>query len=240
MNDKHKPVGLESNEHFAEEYGALADTKPHNAYIERPTTLSLLPNVSDKDIVDVGCGPGIYTEILLNQGARVVAFDVTPRMVELARARIGDRADVHLANLEEPLDFLSDESQDVIISPLVLDYIEDWLPVMKEFYRILRRGGVLIFSVNHPFVIYEWLQPDDYFQTELFEMTWRGFGKPVVVKSYWRPFTAMFEPLTTAGFSTDRVLESRPIEALRRIDPEEYEHTSKKPTFLCIRAVKPK
>lgn len=50
---------------LAEAYAARADTKPHNAYYERPATLSLLPDVVGKRVLDAGCGPGIYTEWLV-------------------------------------------------------------------------------------------------------------------------------------------------------------------------------
>lgn len=80
-------------------YGTLIDTKPHNAYYERPATLSLLPDVRGKRVLDAGCGPGVYAEILLDRGAEVVAFDANERMVRLARERLGDRARIFQADL---------------------------------------------------------------------------------------------------------------------------------------------
>ena len=133
-----KPIALEAYETLAERYAALADSKAENAYVERPAMLSLLPEVEGKRVLNAGCGPGWYSEWLVDHGAWVVAIDVSPKMVELAKRRLGARVEVHQADLSKPLDFLEDASFDLILCPLVLDYIRDWEGVFKEFFRLLR------------------------------------------------------------------------------------------------------
>ena len=86
-----KPIALDAYDLLAESYAALVDTKPHNAYYERPATLSLLPDVRNKKVLDAGCGPGVYSEWLADRGAEVVAFDVNEKMVQLARERLGTK-----------------------------------------------------------------------------------------------------------------------------------------------------
>jgi len=44
MNEK--PISLDAYNTLAASYASLVDTKPHNAYYERPATLSLLPDVA--------------------------------------------------------------------------------------------------------------------------------------------------------------------------------------------------
>ncbi|MBZ0289063.1 MAG: methyltransferase domain-containing protein, partial [Anaerolineae bacterium] len=73
-----KSLGEQNYAPFAHRYAQYAETKPHNAYYDRPATLSLLPDVAGKRVLDAGCGPGIYAEWLVDHGAQVVAFDVTP------------------------------------------------------------------------------------------------------------------------------------------------------------------
>lgn len=50
---------------MAEYYFKVIDTKSFNAYYERPGTLYLLPKVKDKNVLDVGCAAGWYTNWLL-------------------------------------------------------------------------------------------------------------------------------------------------------------------------------
>lgn len=67
------PIALEAYETLADAYAEAIDTKPHNAYYERPATLSLLPEVAGKRVLDAGCGPGAYAEWLLDRGERTRA-----------------------------------------------------------------------------------------------------------------------------------------------------------------------
>jgi ubiquinone/menaquinone biosynthesis C-methylase UbiE len=69
-HDQEKPVALEAYRVLAESYATRVDTKPHNAYYERPATLSLLPDVQGRRVLDVGCGPGVYAEWLVEQIGR--------------------------------------------------------------------------------------------------------------------------------------------------------------------------
>lgn len=234
-----KPLALDAYEQLAEAYAALVDTKPHNAYYERPATLSLLPDVAGLLVLDAGCGPGVYTEWLVGKGARVIAFDASPKMAALAKARVGDRAVIHEADVEGDLGFIDDETLDVVLSPLVLDNVDDWSQVFRRFRRALKRGGLLVFSVGHPFFEATYFKSDKYFETERVSCVWRGFGFPVEMPSYRRPLGAVINPLIESGFELVQVLEPRPTEQFRHDDPIGYERLIRQPSFLCIKARKP-
>lgn len=238
-----KPIALDAYETLAEAYAAVIDTKPHNAYYERPATLSLLPDVKGKRVLDAGCGPGVYAQWLTERGASVVAVDASPRMVELAKQRLGQRlgqtVDVRRADLSEPLAFLDSSAFDIVLSPLVLEYIEDWHKTFAEFYRVLRPAGHFVFSVTHPFSDYIHFESNNYFATELVGCEWRGFT-PVRVHmpSFRRSLGAILNPLIEAGFSLERIVEPKPTKEFKEADPKDYEELSRLPGFLCIRARK--
>lgn len=236
--DRERPNALDAYEALAERYAALVDSKPENAYYERPATLSLLPDVKEKRVLDAGCGPGSYSKWLMDHGAEVVAIDFSPKMVQLAKQRLGTRAEVRQADLSKSLDFLEDESFDLVLCPLVLDYIEDWESVFIEFYRILRESGLLVFSAGHPFMEFVLRSKWNYFATELVETGWTGFGLYVRMPSYRRPLSAMISPLARAGFVIEQILEPRPTKEYKHKDPEGYEKLFKQPGFLCVRARK--
>lgn len=238
-NPERKPIALNAYETLAEAYAAVVDTKPHNAYYERPATLSLLPEVGGKRVLDAGCGPGVYAEWLVDKGAEVVALDVSEKMVRLAKKRLGAKARVLRADLGQPLDFLEDESFDLVLSPLALDYVRDWNAVFTEFFRVLRRGEVFVFSMEHPAFKFDEHREGNYFNTELVGVDWTGFGERVHMPSYRRPLAAVINPLLEAGFSLERIHEPTPTERFRDAAPEDYEELSRKPGFLCVKAAKP-
>src|ERR1700757_346126 len=115
-----KPIALESYEAIAERFAVLAADNAYHACYERPATILLLPDVRGKDVLDAGCGPGIYAEWLLNGGGAVTGVDASPAMLSQAKRRLGDRVKLRQANLEQSLDFFGAASFDVIILALVL------------------------------------------------------------------------------------------------------------------------
>jgi 2-polyprenyl-3-methyl-5-hydroxy-6-metoxy-1,4-benzoquinol methylase len=62
---------------MAADYSADNEDGPFNRYYERPATVALLGDVSRKRVLEVGCGQGILTSWLLDQGAIVTALDVS-------------------------------------------------------------------------------------------------------------------------------------------------------------------
>jgi SAM-dependent methyltransferase len=234
-----EPIALSAFEQVADGYAARIDTKAHNAFYDRPATTALLPPVAGRRILDAGCGPGAYAEWLLDRGAEVVGIDVSPRMVQLAHDRLRGRATIHHANLGRPLDFLADESFDLVVSALALDYVEDWDAVFREFFRLLRAPGRVVFSVGHPFdEFYDHHPTGNYFAVERVAMEWRGFGAPVRVPYYRRPLGAVLDPLLGAGFVLERLVEPRPAPEFRQHDPADYAKLLRQPGFLCVRARK--
>src|SRR5271165_2494157 len=65
--------------------------------------LARLELKGDELVVDAGCGSGRITEALLERlpGGRVIGLDESPSMIEAARRRLGDRAELHVMDLLE-------------------------------------------------------------------------------------------------------------------------------------------
>ena len=233
------PIALGTYSRLADAYAARIDTKAHNAYYDRPAVLSLLPAVEGHRVLDAGCGPGVYAEWLAGRGAEVVGVDVCPRMVELARQRLGSKVSVVEADLGRPLDFLPPASFDLVLSALALDYVRDWDAAFGEFFRVLREGGHLVFSVEHPADVFYEHHPDgNYFEVERVEYEWRGISPGVWMPSYRRPLQSMVGPLLGAGFVLERLLEPRPVKEFRVQDPADYDKLMRQPGFICFRARK--
>ena len=63
-------------------------------------------------------------------------------------------------------------------------------------------------------------------------------ASPVTMPQYYRAFEEMINPLLDAGFALRRVVDSKPIEALRTKDPVAVERFTRMPPCMCLDAVK--
>ena len=153
-------------------------------------------------------------------------------MLELARQRLGDGADLHPADLSSPLPF-PDGAFDDVIACLVLHYLEDWTAPLTELRRVLAPGGRLIVAVNHP-TVNKLADPDaDYFATRKFSYEHTFSGQNAVLTYWHRPLHAMTDAFTEAGFRIAVISEPSPAPGARELFPDVL---AKFPSgaFLCF------
>lgn len=233
-----KPDALNTYEQIAAAYAEKSDRSPYNAYYDRPAMLGLIGPMAGLRVIDLGCGHGSYVEAALQQGAtHVVGIDGSSQMCQIARERTGGRAEILCADLARPLDMLAPASFDLVISALALHHLADWGHVMGEIHRILCPGGRLVFSIGHPIPDLAASPSGAYFEIELIREEWPSYG--IEMPSYRRSLTATVDPVLDAGLVIERILEPRPVPALKDIDPEAFAVLDRSPNFFCIRARKP-
>jgi len=135
-------------------YGLWAATYPPEAYnplmrAEEAAVLDLLPRegVRGGHALDLACGSGRYLRHLKERGAESVAgLDLSVEM--LARARAFQPDLVRATMLSLPL---SSGSFHLILCGLAVGHLPDLAPAMREVGRVLKPGGVVIYSDFHPF-----------------------------------------------------------------------------------------
>jgi len=224
--------------------GAYATSNPDSAAragYEWPAVREALPAVDGRRVLDAGCGTGHYSALLAERGAEVVGADASSGMLRAARERQEGQQRVVRADLRTGLPF-SDGAFDVVVSQLTLDHIEQWEPVVGEFARVLREGGALVLSVDHPFTTYFVIDEEtpevgnaaaetaSYLDVERFEKQWAGESMP----TYRRPIQGVVGPLFDAGFAVTGLREPEPTVDAEHLEYFE-EHT---PRFLVVRALK--
>ncbi|MFC1413833.1 class I SAM-dependent methyltransferase [Streptacidiphilus sp. N1-12] len=228
------PPKANAYDSIAEGYTAENETNLLNAYYERPAILALAGGVAGRRILDAGCGSGPLFAALRDRGATVSGFDASAGMLALARRRLGDGADLRQADLGAPLPYPDDTFDDVVAS-LVLHYLEDWGPALAELRRVLKPGGRLIASVDHPFAVAamhrEAGRKIGYFGTTRWTEEWTLGGQSALVSFWHRPLHAMVEAFTGADFRITAISEPEPDPAARELFPEEI---AEKPRFLSF------
>lgn len=163
----------------------------------------------------------------------MAGFDSSAGMLELARRRLGDDVPLEHAELGGPLPF-DDAWFDDVVASLVLHYLQDWTTALAELRRVLKPGGRLIASVNHPFVsLMTAPRGTDYFATRAASETWELGGAKHLMTFWDRPLHATTDAFTAAGFRIDAISEPAPAPGARERYPEVFEQ---KPSgkFLCF------
>lgn len=194
---------------FAARYDAENASSLLNAHYERPAMIRLAGDVRGRRILDAGCGSGPLTAALRDKGAAMTGFDGSPAMIDLARRRLGDDVPLHVADLARPLPF-ADGAFDDVVASLVLHYLEDWVAPLTELRRVLKPGGRLIVSVNHPTASVINYPGEDYFATRQYSEEFLFDGAPGVLTMWHRPLHAMVDAFTAAGFGIEVLSEPQP------------------------------
>jgi ABC-2 type transport system ATP-binding protein len=100
------------------------------------------------ETVEFGCGTGFCTETLAGKADHVIATDLSPGMLDLARSRVR-AANVSLQLEDCQRTSFPDGSFDTALLSLVIHFTQP-IQALKELHRILRPGGTLIITNVDP------------------------------------------------------------------------------------------
>lgn len=105
--------------------------------------LEFLQPRQGESILDAGCGSGIFTQPVLETGARVVGLDLSAPMLKCARGDLAEDRFCALAGDMCVLPF-ADRQFDKVVSITALEFIEDAQTAIDEMFRVTRPGGCVV------------------------------------------------------------------------------------------------
>lgn len=214
---------------------------------EWPAFQTLLPDLRDRRVLDLGCGFGWHCRYAREQGARsVIGVDLSEKMLARAKATTNDPAIEYRQSALEDIEFLPVQF-DIVISSLALHYIEHIDLVCRNVFRWLVPGGSFVFSVEHPMFTsreeQDWYRdpngkllhwPVDNYQQESTRVTqWLADN---VVK-YHRTTATYINALIDTGFRITKLLEPTPSPEILARWPE-WKDECRRPMFMLISATK--
>ena len=105
-------------------------------------------NLRDAAVLDVGCGAGLLSEALAKEGAKVVAMDLAPELIKVAklhRLESGISVDYRLQSVES-LAVEAPASFDAITCMEMLEHVPDPSAIIAACATLLKPGGRLFLS----------------------------------------------------------------------------------------------
>jgi SAM-dependent methyltransferase len=199
----------------------------------------LFPSVAGKDVLDLGCGYGWHCKYAAEQGAkRVLGIDQSEMMIaEAIKLNAASEITYRICNLKD-YDYPT-AAYDVVISNLVLHYVENLDAVYRNIHKTLRTDGVFLMNIEHPTFTAGVKQQfsddgswavDNYYYPGLRQTDFLGH----TITKYHHTLTQILMGLIGAGFRIDTVEEAMPPEEWRNIMPDEM----RRPMMLLVRARK--
>lgn len=207
----------------------------------------LIPELTDKNVLDLGCGFGWHCRYAREQRASAVTgLDLSKKMIQQAREMTKDPQITYVNGSIEDMKF-SNAQFDVVISSLALHYIESFQSVCAEVYDYLTPGGSFVFSVEHP-IFTARKEQDWHYDQEGNRLHWpvdnyqvEGARETIFlnenVTKYHRTLYTYLNDLIDAGFMIKAVKESVPSDDMLRSIPEMKDEV-RRPMFLMILAEK--
>lgn len=110
----------------------------------------MLPDFTDKRVLDLGCGFGWHCIYAIEHGAKcVTGIDISGKMLEEAQKRNSSPLIEYKCMAIEDFDFQPD-TYDIVISSLTFHYLESFINICRKVNSCLTAGGSFVFSVEHP------------------------------------------------------------------------------------------
>lgn len=209
-----------------------------NEMIEKPAFLNLLGDMSNKDVLELGCGAATLAKELAPLLGSYTGIDGSQKMLELALKNLAGIPNVKLTHASlETYDFKK-ETYDCIFSQLTLHYLEDFKQICENIYNSLRTGGEFVFSVQHPVLTSAFISGggkrenwvvDDYFLIGERVEPW--IDEKVV--KYHRTIEQYFKILQDCQFNIMNLSEATPIQSSFSSE-KEWKRRQRIPLFLLF------
>ncbi len=201
------------------------DSAHYGPWAPTENELRLLGDVRGKRILELGCGGGQCSIAFALQGATSTGIDLSDEQLEFARrlaVQSGVQVNFHQGDAAD-LSRFEDASFDAVFSAYAFGYVQDMAHCLAETARVLSPGGLLVFSLDHPFRDCFWDEETDeesltparsYFLRD--PSDWQFSTSGEWMRSYHRTIGDWTDLLREAGLQLQRILEPEPA-----LTPEE-------------------
>lgn len=197
---------------------------------QRPQLLDLMGDVADKKVLDGGCGTGYFSRKVAALGAYVYGCDIEQSMLDIAAKTQDGIHPIEYVLADITKTNYASEFFDKVVSVGVLFHLDrdGWKAYLQDSQRILKKGGELFISIEHPFLFTKFsptrtasspgkrcwaihtpaVADVGYEQSARFEEKYFNSKGEVYITTLWHhPLSFIFNEITASGFEMVEVRE---------------------------------
>jgi 2-polyprenyl-3-methyl-5-hydroxy-6-metoxy-1,4-benzoquinol methylase len=115
----------------------------HGRYLD---VLSMIPAEAQTNVLELGCGEGIFTALLADRAVRITASDISMTAIHRAKKRLRGRSNVQCCVQNLCNDPLCEDEYSIVICMELLYYLpyDSLNECIAKIYRAVARGGYLL------------------------------------------------------------------------------------------------
>lgn len=134
--------------HSKQNRSSYATRKADDSWVQ---TIKAIYDVTGKNVLDIGCGGGIYTKALIKMGGSdVTGLDFSEEQLAAAREHCKEFTNIHFQTGNALETRLDNDQFDMVLTRAVIHHIKDIKSCFKEIFRILKPGGICIIQDRTP------------------------------------------------------------------------------------------
>ena len=209
MTEKHIKKYWEENSKYYQEESDIKIGIHYGPGAPFEDRLKLLGNLRGKKVIEIGCGGSQCAIAMAKKGANVTGVDQSQEQLKFAK-NLAQKNKVKIKFIQgsfQNLRKLKSNNYDIAFSAFAFQYSPELLSLFKQVRRILKKGGIFVFSLDHPF--FKIINPktlkaqQSYFKTGRYTEKNKGIN----FVAYHHTISELFNPLVEAGFIVEKIIE---------------------------------
>ena len=115
----------------------------------KKTIIFLLGKENYKDVLDIGCGPGTWSKLLIEKSKKLFLVDISKEMLKQAKKKLKLEKNIKYM-CSDFLNFKTRKKFDLIFSVRAIEYMTNKKKVIKKMFEMLKNKGKVIIITKNP------------------------------------------------------------------------------------------